>query len=73
MPSTNTISKPINELEKMLDTNKDSTGKVLATFMDNLSQILDTDHSPQISFLKNKLQRFDQFQIINDETLVCSH
>ena len=40
MPSTNTISKPINELERMLDTNKDTTGKSLATFMDNLSPIL---------------------------------
>ena len=38
LPNTNTISKPINELEKMLDTNKDTTGKRLSTFIVNLSQ-----------------------------------
>ena len=32
LPSTNTISKPINELEKMLDTNKDTTGKTSIHF-----------------------------------------
>ena len=64
MPSTNTISKPINELEKMLDTNKDSTGKVPATFTDNLSPILVTDHLLLISFWKTN------FGLINFKLLI---
>ena len=71
LPSTNTISKPINELEKMLDTNKETRGKLPATSMDNLSLNLRhgrfTSHlsrqTTNISYCSGLLWS-DQFQII---------
>ena len=65
LPSTNTISKPINELEKMLETNKDTTGKLPSTFLDNLSQNLRHGRFSSDLLVKQlALVRSDQFQII---------
>ena len=47
LPSTNTNSKAINELEKMLDTNKDTTGKPLSTLWTIYHRFTYTDHLAQ--------------------------